>query len=263
MRASPMLPKSDSTTPQPYQYHELAPVYDRVMRHVPYRMWVRYIHEILLNLHFTPRSVLDVACGTGAVAIPLAKMGYDVVGVDIAPGMIEQARIKAASRDVQIDFRIQDAAAMDLGRKFDLALSLFDSLNYITDPEALAKACERVAAHLNRPGVFIFDLNTEYAFLHNLFDQDNVGTDENPIYVWKSRYDRSARICAVSMEFRHRVGGETHVFCETHVQRAYSDAELREMLLAAGFGEVTAYHAYSFLAPGPNTDRVYYVALTT
>ena len=261
MRARPMLPKSDSTLPRAYQYHELASVYDRVMRHVPYRMWVRYIHQILETLQFAPKSVLDVACGTGAVTIALAKMGYEVVGVDVSPEMIEQARAKVCSRELAIEFHVQDAAAMKLGRKFDMALSLFDSLNYLTDPASLTMACRRVAEHLHRPGVFIFDLNTEYAFLHNLFDQDNVGTDENPIYVWKSRYDRGAKLCTVAMEFRFRVANEVRVFRETHVQRAYSDAEIREMLSAAGFGEVIAYHAYSFLPPGPTTDRIYCVAL--
>jgi ubiquinone/menaquinone biosynthesis C-methylase UbiE len=246
--------------PSADQFHKLAPYYDRVMQHVPYGMWVRYIHQLLAAAGMVPRSILDVACGTGTVSIQLAKLGYDVAGVDISPEMIDVAQGKAESMDLDIDFRAQDASTMDLGRTFDLAISLFDSLNYITEPDVLARACERVAAHLGRPGLLIFDLNTEYAFTEKLFDQDNLQTDENPIYVWRSAYDRGARICTVSMEFQCREGGKARAFYETHVQRAYSDDEVRGMLASAGFGEVRWYHAYSMLPPGPRTDRVYYVA---
>jgi SAM-dependent methyltransferase len=255
-----MRPKTDAAAPVADQFHKLAPIYDEVMRQVPYRMWVRYLHQLLFIEGAMPRSILDVACGTGTVAIHLARQGYDVAGVDISAEMIEQARAKAEEEDLLIDFGAQDAAAMDLGRRFDLAISLFDSLNYITEPAALAQACKCVAAHLCPGGLFIFDLNTEYAFVHRLFDQDNLDSGENVLYVWRSRYNRRARICTVSMEFRRREADGEEVFRETHVQRAYSDKEMRGMLAAAGFGAVRCYHAYTLLPPGPSTDRVYYVA---
>ena len=59
------------------------------------------------------------------------------------------------------------------GTAFDLCVSLFDSLNYITDPARLRRPW-RVAAHLTRNGLFIFDLNTEYALVNQFFDQDNL-----------------------------------------------------------------------------------------
>ena len=249
-------------TTEANQFRALAPVYDEVMRHVPYRMWVRYIHELLHSVDAAPATILDVACGTGSVAMPLAKAGYEVVGVDISAEMIEEAEAKARSAGLDIEYYAQDAAKMHLDRKFDLALSLFDSLNYIADPDSLAETFKRIAEHLNPGGVLIFDLNTEYAFTEYLFDQDNVGTDENPIYTWKSKYDKKAKICTVTMEFEYRDEDGPRTFTETHVQRAYSDKEIRKMLGDAGFIAIQVYHGYSRLPPGPNTDRVFYVART-
>src|SRR5690242_20175819 len=130
------------------------------MHNVPYDEWIVYLNKLLDERKARPRHVLDLACGTGNVSERLAQEGYEVTGVDLAPGMIAEARRKAAERGLAITYEVQDAAELDMpGRRFDLCISLFDSLNYITDPAQLARAMSRVAAHLTRNGLFIFDLN--------------------------------------------------------------------------------------------------------
>src|SRR5277367_6484211 len=54
-------------------------------------------------------DVLDVACGTGNLAIPAARTGARVTGVDIAENLIIQARARAAAENLQVDFRVGDA----------------------------------------------------------------------------------------------------------------------------------------------------------
>ncbi|HZP81630.1 MAG TPA: class I SAM-dependent methyltransferase, partial [Chthonomonadaceae bacterium] len=159
------------------QFVAVAPLYDALMTGVPYRDWVRYLHTLLDERHAHPRQILDLACGTGNVSELLAAEGYSVTGVDIAPAMIAEAQRKAEARGLSIAYFVQDAAELDLpGRRFDLCISLFDSLNYITDPQRLSLAMERVAAHLAPNGLFIFDLNTEFALRNKFFDQDNLGS---------------------------------------------------------------------------------------
>ncbi len=70
--------------------------YDTLMRDVPYRMWVNYIVDLLWRLDstFRFRRVLELACGTGMVALEFARKGCHIVGVDIVEGMVAVARRK-------------------------------------------------------------------------------------------------------------------------------------------------------------------------
>jgi SAM-dependent methyltransferase len=240
------------------QFIDIADYYDDLMAGVPYRLWVDYLEELLKGINFHPRTVLDVACGTGSVSEIIADRGYQVTGVDLSAGMIEVARQKAEKNESGVDYHVQDAAELSLGRQFDLAISLFDSLNYITDEDHLAKAIKRVGEHVVEGGYFIFDVNTEYALSHGFFNQSNLGS--YPRYVWSSSFDRSTRICTVKMVFEVLDHGAARQFTEVHRQKAYRLDELDSMLRDAGFETVARYHAYKFRQPTRRSDRVFFVA---
>ena len=70
-----------------------------------------------------PARVLDVGCGTGSLAVLLAEHGYDVVGVDLAPRMVERARHKAQVHAVEADFLVGDAADPPVEGVFDVVLA--------------------------------------------------------------------------------------------------------------------------------------------
>jgi SAM-dependent methyltransferase len=87
---------------------------------------------------------LDVACGTGATAELAAAAGADVVGVDIAPGLIEQAKQRAEERGLEIDYRVGDAEALDLeDGSFDCVASTCGVM-FAPDHGAVAKELGRV-----------------------------------------------------------------------------------------------------------------------
>lgn len=238
------------------QFVEIARYYDDLMAGVPYRLWVDYLEGLMQRFGFKPRTVLDAACGTGNVSEILSARGYEVVGADIAPGMIEVAKNKEGN----VEYHVQDMAELDLGRRFDLAISLFDSLNYITDVDQLARAIKRVGEHVVEGGYFIFDINTVYALAHHFFDQANLASDHYPHYIWSSEYDHSTRICHVNMTFEVLEDGAPRQFKEVHIQRGHSLEELTDMLMDAGFEVAEIFHAYRFRKPTRRSDRVFFVA---
>jgi ubiquinone/menaquinone biosynthesis C-methylase UbiE len=74
-------------------------------------------------------DVLDVACGTGNTAIPAAREGANVIGVDIATNLLEQARARAASEGLKVEFREGDAEALPFGvAEFDVVVSMFGAM---------------------------------------------------------------------------------------------------------------------------------------
>jgi SAM-dependent methyltransferase len=104
------------------------------------------IHEVVIErLDPGPgQRFLDLACGTGAVAERAAAAGADVVGVDIAPVLIEQARARAAERGLAIEYLVGDAEALGLdSESFDLVASTCGVM-FAPDHSAVARELARV-----------------------------------------------------------------------------------------------------------------------
>jgi ubiquinone/menaquinone biosynthesis C-methylase UbiE len=243
------------------QFVRVAPLYDQLMHDVPYAAWVQYLRELLETRNAKPRRVLDLACGTGNTTEALFADGFTVVGVDIAAEMVAEARTKAAEKGLRIPYAVQDAAELDLpGRRFDLCVSLFDSLNYVTDPGRLQQAFERVARHLTRNGLFVFDMNSEFALKNRFFDQSNRATDARLRYEWESEYLPESRLCRIKMRFWYRDEECREAeFEEEHWQFAYREDEVVEMLERAGFRDIATYQAYTLRPTHRATDRIFYV----
>lgn len=246
-------PPSDVPTSGAFEL--IAEDYDRLMRGVGYPMWVSYYQLLLATRGFTPKRLLDVACGTGTMAEMLRQEGCEVTGVDISPAMIEVARRKAAKRRSPNRFEVADARDFDLGETFDAAFSWFDSLNNILEPEGLLAAFRRIAAHVRPGGSFIFDLNLAYAFEKRMFDQHSRNPSSHLQYEWTGEYDSATRLIEVDMRFWK----DGEAFREIHRQRAYEPEEVLAMLADAGFAELRAYHSYTLSPLRATSDRAHFV----
>lgn len=99
--------------------------------------------------------VLEIACGTGRVAIPIARIGFPVTGLDIVPGMLDQARRKSAG--LPIRWVEADARSFELGEHFRLIFLTGNAFQaFVTNAEQQA-LLERVHAHLHADGLFAFE----------------------------------------------------------------------------------------------------------
>ncbi len=112
-------------------------------------------------------QVLDVACGTGNLAVIAARRGCEVSGVDIAGNLIGQARARAAAEGLRIDFREGDAEALPLADcRFDLVVSMFGVM-FTPQPAVAAAELRRVT----RPGGRIALANwTPEGFIGKMFN---------------------------------------------------------------------------------------------
>jgi SAM-dependent methyltransferase len=253
----PELPR-EATTPGHGAFEEVADYYDHLMRTVPYGQWVDYVERLLGRWRATPRRVLDLACGTGKVGAEMLRRGYEVVGADLSEPMARGCR----GQEPPLSAVVSDARQLALrSGQFDLVVCLYDSLNYILEPEGLAAAVSEAGRVLRGGGLLIFDLNTVRALSAALFSQSSLYGRDPLKYDWHSHWDPESRICRVDMWFGYTAeDGSQHQFEETHYQRAYSYQEVTGMLRAAGFGRWRAYTAYQLTPLTPWSDRAYYVA---
>ena len=241
------------------QFARIAPHYDALMENVPYDMWADYVSRLALlsGRPIWPGSrVLDLATGTGSMALQFAERGCVVTGIDISAPMIEEARRKAEGRKLEVEFQCRDIADFDTSGDFGHAICLYDSLNYILDAGRLKQAFSSVCRALAPAGILIFDVNTIHALEQELFTQKN-RPGAAIRYDWKSKYDPRTRTSRIKMDFR--VAATNERFSIVQRQRGYTEAELRSSLYTAGFRQIATYDAYGTAPPGPGSDRVFYV----
>lgn len=236
-------------------FTSIAPYDDLLMAPVPYEQWADYLEELFRAFDCRATQILDLATGTGSVALQLAARGYQVAAVDRSQPMLAVARRKARTAAVRVRWLRQDLAHLSLpSAAFDAAVCLYDSLNYITQARNLSRTFRGVARALRPGGLFIFDMNTPYALEREMFTQSG---QVGPLrYQWTSRFNPKTRLARVHMRFT--IGNKE--FQELHIQRAYDTPQVAVLLDSAGLALLDIFAAYTRLPPGPSTDRAFFVA---
>lgn len=190
----------------------------------------------------TGGPVLEIACGTGRVSIPIARLGFAVTGLDIVPGMLDLARSKSAGLPMR--WVEGDARAFDLGEQFRLVFvtgNAFQAFLTRVDQEVLLG---RVRAHLHDEGLFAFETrNPRWANLETREQEEEWQTYTNlhrisgrDVRVSKTQaYDHVAQILHWTTYRRWREGGQEHTKVTRIALRYTFPQELAALLYHSGF----------------------------
>lgn len=237
-------------------YHFLARSYDRLTNDVDYSAVVSFYKEILRRERIHPRTAVDLACGTGSVALLLREMGLQVTAVDMSEEMLCVASQKAQEANADVRFVCQRLQNLHLPRGVDLAVCALDSLDYITEPKECEKAIQRVYKALNPGGCFIFDVNTPEK-LKAMDGQVFLDEDDDVYCVWRGEFDADTNICSYGMDLFQRNGNAWYRSFEEHREYAYSQEQLAGFLRNAGFTDIAVYADRKFAEPTPGEQRIY------
>ena len=237
-------------------YRDLAQSYDRLTNDVDYEAVVDFYRQILERENLQPRSAVDLACGTGSVALILARSGMRVTAVDMSEDMLCVAAQKAQCLENPPVFVCQSLQELRLPRAVDLAVCALDSLDYITDPVDCETAIRQIYKALNPGGCFIFDVNTPEK-LRAMDGQTFVDEDEDVFCLWRGEFDEITNICSYGMDLFQRCGDVWQRSFEEHREYAYSAKQLVGFLRNAGFTGIAVYGDRSFRTPQPGEQRIY------
>jgi ubiquinone/menaquinone biosynthesis C-methylase UbiE len=205
-------------------------------------------HDDLLfwiKMASSAQSVLELACGTGRIAIPLAVKGAQVTGLDNNESMLEQARRNARGAGVEIEWLHADMRSFDLGRDdFGLVVLAFNGINaLLTLDDALA--CLRSARrHLAPSGRLVIDtfLPTPERLAAEELQIDYTLPDDAKITITARRsYDPAAQTRSLDLSVASTAGDTGTDRQDVHV---YYPSELGLLANAAGFDVVAMYGGY-------------------
>jgi len=244
-----------------YMYQDFAYFYDTLMKNVDYNKWAGHVESIFGYYGKKPKTVVDLACGTGGITNVLAARGYQITGIDISEDMLFVAREKARKSGLKVAYACQDMVELTLHRPVDAVICMCDGFNYITDKDKLKTAMKRIYRYLNQGGILVFDISSYYKLSSVLGNNTMADSNEDISLIWLNHFDKNNDILEMNLTFFVRQGKLYKRSDETHMQRAYRENEIREILEDCGFIQISAFSPNELKPPEKRSQRIFFAAL--
>lgn len=231
-------------------YESLARWYDAFTADVPYAYFADFYEGLLRREDKKTHTLLDLCCGTGNLTLPLARRGYELIGVDRSGEMLSLAAEKIGVEGFPVPplLLCQRAEELDLYGTVEGALCALDGLNYLP-PETLEAVFRRLHLFIEPGGVFAFDIHAP-EHLRELDGGVFVDETEDALCLWRGDFDEeeNALVYGLDLFVRESENGLWRRESEEHVQYAHDPEMLAAALERSGFTAVT------ILRDGPQAD---------
>ena len=215
------------------------------------------VDRLLLSRVENGVAVLDVCCGTGQFTDQIRQRGLEIAGVDASEEMIRYARRNAPG----VHFTVADIREFSLGRTFDAAYCVYESLNHVPDSEGLAMAFVCIRRHLKPGAPFLFDLNREEAYILYWNNTDAIVEPDNA-FITRSVYDEETKIAKCDITTFDLSGTAWRREDFTVHQTCHRMSAAQDMLFEAGFKDVTLHDARDAGMPGDaGYARTFFLAI--
>lgn len=240
-------------------YSSFAGVYDQLTVNVDYKRRAEYIADILKKQGIEDGLLLDLACGTGSLSVEFSKMGYEVIATDASPDMLMEARDKAYDEELNIMFLCQRMEETDLYGTVRAIVCALDSINHLTDLEALNKTFSVLKNFIDDGGIMVFDVNTLYKHREVLGNNTFIYDEENVFCAWQNRLLKDNKTVNINLDFFRKSGNLYERYNENFNEIAFTDEEIVNAVEGGGFKVIARYDDLTGEAPNENSERVYYV----
>ena len=240
-------------------YTNFANYYDRLMTEdIDYEKIADFIENIFAEYDASPELIADLACGTGNITIPMSKRGYEMIGVDKSVEMLDVARTKASRENQNILFLNQSISRLDLFGTCDAFLCMIDGINYIINPKSFENMLKKISTcFINPNGIFMFDISSFYKLSETIGDNTFIHDGDDIFYSWENKYYQTKKLSQMYLNFFIKEKNKGYKrFCEKHLQRAYTEEEIKKALKKAGFTDIKTYDGFNFKNPTKTSERI-------
>jgi SAM-dependent methyltransferase len=190
-------------------------------------------------LQLTPGArILDLCCGPGRHSVELARRGFSVTGLDLSAYHLELARAAAEDAGVGATFIRHDMRDLPTTPPFDAVINYFTSFGYLESEEEDAKVARRVAEALRPGGRFLIDTRNALRTLREFSAHSVTHAEDGTLLIEERRYEPLAGRIDSLWTYVSRDGQRRQASVRW---RAYTPAELRGMIVAAGLRVTASY----------------------
>ena len=221
--------------------------YDLFYRDKNYEKELDYIEGIIRETHSQVDTVLELGCGTGGHAFPLAARGYSVTGIDRSESMIKQANLIKADKPhgivSKLEFIHADILGYSSSSEYSCVLSLFHVMSYMIRERDLKKAFQVAYSHVASSGFFIFDFWHKDGVMSEKPEYRKRIVENNFVTVTRESIPTlNLKEGIVDVLFKivvtDKSNGRQTSFEELHSMRYFSTSEIRFLLESLGFNSV-------------------------
>jgi len=235
--------------------------YDLMYKDKNYKEETDYIISIIRRLLPSAKKILDLGCGTGKHAEYFANNGFEVLGVDRSPFMIEQAKKR---KNEKLDFIVEDIRSLKLNKKFDVITALFHVLSYQNSNQDVKKFFEVAYNHLEQDGLFIFDFWYGPAVVTQKPEIRVKEFEINDVKFVRiampyQEYDKNLVKVHYKIFVIDKRNNSILEFEETHPMRYFFDPEIEMFLQISGFKVEAKFGWLKFDKPSENDWSVVWV----
>lgn len=236
-------------------YETFAFVYDEIMDDTLYDQWLAFTKRHLAK---GQENILELACGTGDLAVKFAEEGYQVTGLDLSEEMLTIASQRGIAADVSIQWIQGDMLDLKEIGTYQAVTCYSDSLCYMKNAEDVAKVFQGVYDLLEKNGTFIFDVHSTYQIDQVFPEYSFHDQTEEFAFLWDSYPGEAAHSIEHFLTFFVKKGELFERFDELHQERTYSLAVYQEMLKEIGF-QFEIFSDFEDESPKENSTRWFFV----
>ncbi|MBO9673052.1 MAG: class I SAM-dependent methyltransferase [Sphingobacteriaceae bacterium] len=235
--------------------------YDLLYKDKPYQAETDYLVALIQYYHSTAKNILELGSGTGKHARLLAAKGFQIVGLERSPSMVEIAN---GTANENVSFQVADISSFEINQSFDVALSLFHVISYLTDNQSLINTFNHTRQHLHKGGLFIFDVWHSPAVYAQKPEQRIKTLKSDDIEVVRRASpviyaEHNIVEVNYTIETRNLHSGESTIIEEKHPMRHFSKPEIELLAFATGFEVLHSEEFLSKVPPSAKTWGVCYI----
>lgn len=235
--------------------------YDLLYKDKDYEREAAYVARQVRSIKPKAKSLLELGSGTANHASLLCKEGFTITGIERSEEMAKESERKEIPGFTPL---VADISLFEAGQKFDGAIALFHVLSYLTTNESLISCFETTHRHLNKEGLFMFDVwYTPAVYFQKpetrIKKMENEDWDITRLAEAEILYNENVVNVNYEIILRNKATSQTEIYKEKHPMRHFSIPEIGFLARSTGFKMLKAEEFQTGNTPGPGTWGVCFI----